>query len=652
MSTPILRLCIALLLLVTFQPPFIPLARAAPAAFPDIPPEASYGEAVRQLTSLGIVRGYPDGRFGPQDSLLRAQTAVTLVRAMGLTGTGSTHNFSDQGDIDEESWAAVRILADRDVARGFPDGTFAPTSTLTRQQAISFVSRMMVVLGRWRPQPATVLFRDVAYDHQADVATYIRYVGGVSGATGPPSGAASLLGAGGIASRGWYAETLWAALQPTLAAGSPPLPEPPATPTPATAPRPVVSPSPSPPSPIPSPAPSPLQSPPPGTVPPPTAVPSASPRPLPTAVPSAAPQYLWGLIGQTGEQLDAQYAAGIRAQVVRVSWRDYFPREGEANGVYVGQKRAELDRLRQTGFAIIIDVGLQDTPDWLHQNYADSYYLNQYGERYSGAGLVDSGDANLVFNAALRVAAARYIAAIFTDLGTDFASVRLGGGHWGELTYPSAKAGQRTNCYWAFDRQALANSPTPDWRPGEPSPNGEAARFLNWYLDSLAEFQNWQIATIRRSYSGSLMILYPGWGIRPGQFAEAAAANLSGTTPAEINGETQVGTDHARQVAAMSDPNVILVTTWLDAPFGSDDSGDPREWRPVKYLASLATGHPQKPLLYGENTGQGDRAALQFSAAQMRRFGLLGMAWCRADELLSGRYATLEDYRSVIAATR
>jgi hypothetical protein len=381
--------------------------------------------------------------------------------------------------------------------------------------------------------------------------------------------------------------------------------------------------------------------------------PNAGGQPIGTG-PVGAPSspYLWGLIGQSGNYLDAQYAAGIRAQVVRISWRDYFPREDQPSAAYLNHKRAELARLRRAGFAIIIDLGLQDTPEWIHENYEHSYYVNQYGDRYTGGGQVDSGDANLVFNPALRAAAARYIAAIFTDLGTNFASVRLGGGHWGELTYPSATAGGTVNSYWAFDPHAIDSSPTPHWRPGQPSPNGEAARFLDWYLDALVDFQTWQIATIRERYTGSLMVLYPGWGVRPGQFAAATATNLAGLTPAEINGETQTGTDYARQVAALRDPNIILTTTWIDAPFGDDNSADPREWRPVKYLATLAAAHPLKPKLYGENTGGGDLAALQFSVAQMQRFGLIGMAWCRESELMSGRYATLDDYRALIETAR
>ncbi len=650
---------IVALFIALLSPHFVAGARAT-SDFPDIPANASYANAVRQLVDRGILRGYADGRFGPYDPLLRAQTAATLVRALDLANSPQGRDFSDRSATDPELWAAVRILAARDIARGFTDGTFGPIEPLTRQQALSFITRAMVAVGRWQPQPLITPFADVAPDHRPDVATYVTYVGGI------PDIGGTQLGAGAGASRGWYAGVLWAAIAsvptaastpgttPTIAA-APPLPvtpvpvTPPSRVTPTPVPPITTTPTPATPRPTMTATPSPITMPPPSASPP--APPTVSSTPSASPSPSPAP-YLWGMIGSSEQRYATGYDAGVRAQVLRISWRDYFPAENQPSSTYVAQKRAEIATMRRAGFVIIVDLGLHDTPDWLHQNYTDSYYVNQYGERYSGAGTIDSGDANLIFNPTLRAVAASYISTTFTDLGTDFYAVRLGGGHWGELTYPSAKVAGSVNCYWAFDRNALSSSPTPNWHPGKASLNGEAGRFLAWYLDTLTGFQDWQIDTIRQQYTGSLMILYPGWGIRPGQFDAAVAGNLGGLTSAEINGEVQTGTDYARQVSSLRDQGVILTTTWLDAPFGDDNATDPALWRPVKYLAYLAAQHSFHPKLFGENTGQGNLIAMQYAASQMRQYGLLGMAWCREEELFSGNLATIEDYRQIIATVR
>jgi hypothetical protein len=39
---------------------------------------------------------------------------------------------------------------------------------------------------------------------------------------------------------------------------------------------------------------------------------------------------------------------------------------------------------------------------------------------------------------------------------------------------------------------------------------------------------------------------------------------------------------------------------------------------------------------------------MQISAHQMRRYGLIGMAWYDEEQLFSGRYATLDDYKQIV----
>jgi hypothetical protein len=360
--------------------------------------------------------------------------------------------------------------------------------------------------------------------------------------------------------------------------------------------------------------------------------------------------YIWALIGNELERYSDERAVGISAKTFELHWREYFPTEGGPDLAYVARKRAELRRVRAAGFQVILSLGYHDPPSWVH-GYPDSYYVNQFGERYLPVESLDNGDVNLVFNPDMRALVERYMAQVLGDFGTDFMAIRLGGGRYGELTYPPTRYGATINAYWAFDAQALARSPTPHWKPGLPSPNGEAAAFLGWYLDQLVDFQSWQIAALRRSYRGTAMMLYPSWGIRPSQFEAAVATDLNGSSSAEINGEIQRGYDFARQIAAIDDPGIIVTTTWLDADASRDDGPDQRYWSPVKFLASLAAAHPLRLQVFGENTGQGDPAAMERSARQMVRHGLLGMAWFRESELSSRSFASIGDYDRLIRAT-
>lgn len=368
-----------------------------------------------------------------------------------------------------------------------------------------------------------------------------------------------------------------------------------------------------------------------------------------------APDYVFGMVGADGTHLAEERAAGVDAQVVRLSWREWYPKEGVTNASYVGRKKEELAKLRAAGFTPVLTLGLHDTPPWVHENYADTRYVDQFGREYLGDTFVggrpiDNGDANLIFNDQLRGLASSWTKEVFSELGTDFYAVRLGGGRWGELTYPPATYGGKSNLYWSFDANARARNPAPGWTPGNPSPNGEAKKFLEWHLASLAEYQNWQVGMVREAgYGGRAMMLYPSWGIRPGQAAAAAAANLSGTTSAEKNGEVQRGFDFERQVKAVSDGKVVVTTTWLDAPLAYASVNNPT---PVEYLSGLAKGHPLGLEVYGENTGRGSAETMKFSASQMKKYDLSGMVWYRESEMFSGSYATLADYRLVMDTYR
>src|SRR3989344_2277280 len=48
--------------------------------FPDVSPGSSYSSAVSEVSRLGIIRGYDNGRFGPNDPVTRAQAAVMFSR--------------------------------------------------------------------------------------------------------------------------------------------------------------------------------------------------------------------------------------------------------------------------------------------------------------------------------------------------------------------------------------------------------------------------------------------------------------------------------------------------------------------------------------------------------------------------------------------
>ena len=119
--------------------------------------------------------------------------------------------------------------------------------------------------------------------------------------------------------------------------------------------------------------------------------------------------YEFGLIGQRYDNthLQEEREAGIEVKVFELSWRQYYSSEGVKNEQYIQTKKAQMEELREAGFKVILSLGYHDTPRWIHNNYENSYYVDQFGERWTGDTFyngtpTDNGDANLVFNDQLR----------------------------------------------------------------------------------------------------------------------------------------------------------------------------------------------------------------------------------------------------------
>lgn len=147
-------------------------------------------------------------------------------------------------------------------------------------------------------------------------------------------------------------------------------------------------------------------------------------------------------------------------------------------------------------------------------------------------------------------------------------------------------------------------------------------------------------------------MLYPSWGVLPGQLEAAIANDLVGSTPAERNGEISRGFDFARFIGGIRDPQVWVHCTWLDSnPEWSDDaSADPARWSPVKYLASLARRHRPALTVSAENTGGGGEAALRLSARRIRQLDIPAMFWAFGPDLFDGRPPELADLGPAFSA--
>lgn len=101
----------------------------------DIAPWAQ--DAVAGLYALGILQGSSkDGVLlcNPNETVSRAQAVTMLGRMLGEGYPVSSHTFTDSDQIPAWAQSYVDLLCSLDFLRGNPDGSFAPSATMTRAQ--------------------------------------------------------------------------------------------------------------------------------------------------------------------------------------------------------------------------------------------------------------------------------------------------------------------------------------------------------------------------------------------------------------------------------------------------------------------------------------------------------------------------------------
>ena len=125
---------------------------AADAAdFTDVAPDQYYTSAVAWGVENGIVKGYGNGSFGPNDPITREQLAAILFRyaqfrGMDTTVTGDLKQFSDQ----PSPWAAeaMRWAVGAGIISGKGSGVLDPLGKATRVEAAAMLMRFLTNLEK------------------------------------------------------------------------------------------------------------------------------------------------------------------------------------------------------------------------------------------------------------------------------------------------------------------------------------------------------------------------------------------------------------------------------------------------------------------------------------------------------------------------
>jgi hypothetical protein len=133
------------------------MAAPAFAAVPADVKGTNAEEAVAKLSSLGILQGYPDGTFRPDNTITRAEFSKIVAYAGGFGKAAEYLGATNTGfsDVSANHWAAgyVAVAANKGYVKGYEDGTFRPEATITDAEVITVLLRVLgyndKLVGSW-----------------------------------------------------------------------------------------------------------------------------------------------------------------------------------------------------------------------------------------------------------------------------------------------------------------------------------------------------------------------------------------------------------------------------------------------------------------------------------------------------------------------
>jgi hypothetical protein len=318
---------------------------------------------------------------------------------------------------------------------------------------------------------------------------------------------------------------------------------------------------------------------------------------------------------------------GISVAMFELNWASFEPSEGVFSASYLITMRSYLQAFRAAGMRVTLGLGLDDTPSWVF-SLPDSRYVNQDGD--------SSAEADFVFSAAVRQAAATYLARVAADLPlSDFWAIRLTSGGDDEMLYPPG------GTYWAFGNAAMTGvdlpptmtrNPFPNWRPGLPGlTTAQIDRWVNWYVGGLDNVTNWQMHVLSGlGYAGYYQLVTPGSGTRPDVLSAEEKQNLP-------DGTTGVGAVWNRYYALLPDKTgVVAYVSSVADESGDDDTCQPGDdslpltssvmdsWSATRWISRIAAGEGLP--VAGENAGYSMPASLELQYIDLGASGMMADA--------------------------
>lgn len=107
-------------------------------SFPDVADDADYASAIETLAAMGFFKGDDNGNFNPDATITRAEYAVIVCRLLGIEGSATGKcDFTDAAD----HWATgyIKMANQYGIVKGYGDGKFGPDDAVKYEEAVKML---------------------------------------------------------------------------------------------------------------------------------------------------------------------------------------------------------------------------------------------------------------------------------------------------------------------------------------------------------------------------------------------------------------------------------------------------------------------------------------------------------------------------------
>lgn len=124
--------------------------------FSDVKNGSWFYSAVARAVAAGYVKGYSDDSFKPGNTITRAEAAVMIANAARLSANeAGAYRFTDVGSIPAWARGSVGAVVAAGYMTGYPDGSFDANASISRAEAVSSLNRMLGGTAYQPTQPTT-----------------------------------------------------------------------------------------------------------------------------------------------------------------------------------------------------------------------------------------------------------------------------------------------------------------------------------------------------------------------------------------------------------------------------------------------------------------------------------------------------------------